>query len=768
MLALFSTLRQKLRTLVRLALTLGFFLAIWPVEAQTLANMAVRASAVVQKNPAKITLTWTADANATEYKIFRKLKDDNTSAFASLSTITTSAATVSSYLDNTVLAGVAYEYKIRKTTANPDATGEGYVLAGIEVPAIEYRGKLVLLVRNTHAAALAPELSRLQQDLVGDGWQVIRHDVGNNQTPPQVRALIQADYQAAPTQVRAVLLLGNLPVPYSGDFTADGHPEHKGAWPADGYYGDMDGNWTDVSVNNPSAERPANRNVPGDGKFDQSTLPSDLELEVGRVDLSNLPAFAASEVELLRRYLNKDHQYRHKVFSAAERGLIDNNFGTAGGGFANNGWRNFSALLGAAQTSDADYFSTLRTQDHLWAYGCGGGSYTGVGGVGSTSDFASGPVKSVFNMFFGSYFGDWDNQDNFLRACIAAAGYTLTDCSAGVGNYHFHHMALGETIGYGGRLSQNNNGGYAANFVRSVHMGLMGDPTLRLHSVRPATNLTIAASTTSPTITWTASPDAGLGYYVYRAASMSAQFTRLTAQPLTATSFNDPAPLAGNNVYMVRAVRLQSSASGSYVNLSQGAFGSFTNPGSPLSVVLTRFEAQREGADVLLTWATASEKNPRGFRVEVSTEGRYFRTLGFVAAQAGGQRPRTYTFRDAEPAKTGTRYYQLRQEDADGTSQYYGPQAVFFSPATGPLAAYPTHFGPSQPLTVELTLGAATTVRLHLLDVVGRSYWQASYPAHAGLNRWVVSPSKGPAGTYWLIVDSAAGTSVQHQRVVRE
>jgi hypothetical protein len=154
--------------------------------------------------------------------------------------------------------------------------------------------------------------------------------------------------------------------------------------------------------------------------------------------------------------------------------------------------------------------------------------------------------------------------------------------------------------------------------------------------------------------------------------------------------------------------------------------------------------------------------------VEVSTEGRYFRTLGFVAAQAGGQRPRTYTFRDAEPAKTGTRYYQLRQEDADGTSQYYGPQAVFFSPATGPLAAYPTHFGPGQPLTVELTLGAATTVRLHLLDVVGRSYWQASYPAHAGLNRWVVSPSKGPAGTYWLIVDSAAGTSVQHQRVVRE
>jgi len=678
MLALLSVLRHLIQILFRPALAVSLFLASWPAMAQTLANTAVRASAVVQKSPAQITLTWPADADATEYKIFRKLQADNTAAFASLSTITASAATVGSYSDNTVLAGVAYEYKIQKTTATPNATGEGYVLAGIEVPALEYRGKLVLLVRDTHAAALAAELSRLQQDLVGDGWQVIRHDIAANQTPPQVRALIRADYQAAPTQVKAALLLGNVPVPYSGDISPDGHNDHKGAWPADGYYGDMNGNWTDVSVNNTSAKRPANHNVPGDGKFDQSALPSDLELQVGRVDLSDLPAFAASEVELLRRYLNKDHQYRHQGFTVAERGLIDDVFGTFSGGFANNGWRNFSALLGAAQTSAADYFSTLRTEDYLWAFGGGGGTYTSAEGVGSTKDFASGPVKSVFNMHFGSYFGDWDNQNNFLRASIAAEGYTLTNCWAGRPNWHFHHMALGETIGYGARLSQNNYAsGYTANVgSRGVHMGLMGDPTLRLHPMRPAANPTIAANAGTPTITWTASPDAGLGYYVYRAASLAAPFTRLSPQPLAATSFTDPAPLAGTNVYMVRAVRLQNSASGSYVNLSQGVFGSFTNAGNPLST---------------------------------------------------------------------------------------SPNS-----AAAPLAVYPTRFGPGQPLTVELTLRAATTVQLHLRDAVGRTCWQASYPAHAGLNRWVVSPTAGSSGIYLLVVRPAAGTSAQRQRLVRE
>ena len=54
-----------------------------------------------------------------------------------------------------------------------------------------------------------------------------------------------------------------------------------------------------------------NHNVPGDGKFDQSLF-VDLELEVGRVDMSNLPSFTSNEIELTRRYLNKNHQFRHK------------------------------------------------------------------------------------------------------------------------------------------------------------------------------------------------------------------------------------------------------------------------------------------------------------------------------------------------------------------------------------------------------------------------------------------------------------------------
>src|SRR5437762_840004 len=136
-------------------------------------------------------------------------------------------------------------------------------------------------------APLATELTRLQQDLTGDGWTVIRKDVSRTATVASVKSLIKAEYDADRANVKAVFLFGHVPVPRSGDINPDGHDNHKGAWAADTYYADMDGAWTDSTVNDTSAERADNYNTPGDGRFDQSEIPSDLELAVGRVDLSN-------------------------------------------------------------------------------------------------------------------------------------------------------------------------------------------------------------------------------------------------------------------------------------------------------------------------------------------------------------------------------------------------------------------------------------------------------------------------------------------------
>ena len=475
--------------------------------------------------------------------------------------------------------------------------GVGYIYAGIQAPLVEYRGKVVLVVDNTFTSSLALELARLQQDLVGDGWTVLRHDVPRMAVDPantssniwtarsnelaSVKALIKADYSADTNDVKALLLVGHVPVPYSGKIAPDGHGEHLGAWPADMYYGDMSGLWTDSTWNTTTASDTRNWNVRGDGKFDQPVLPGTMTLEVGRVDFANLPAFPQSETNLLRQYLNKDHGFRQKLITAQARGWIDDHFGVSGAGapVAVNGWRNFAAFFGASNSfAGSDWLGTLATNSYLWGYGCGNGTYTSCDGVGSTTDFVNNDPRVVFTMFFGSYFGDWDSQNNFLRAALATTNYTLTSAWVGRPYWQFHHMALGETIGFSTRLSQNNDGLlYDVNSDgRSVHIALMGDPTLRMHIVAPPSGLLVTANASGGLdLSWTASPDTVLGYHVYRAPTAAGPFTRLNTDLITGTSYTDP--VVTTNVYMVRAVKLEVSGSGSYYNASQGIFGQWSN-----------------------------------------------------------------------------------------------------------------------------------------------------------------------------------------------
>src|SRR5262249_32855002 len=145
--------------------------------------------------------------------------------------------------------------------------------------------------------------------------------------PPEVRQAIQdAQKNGAPKGLRSVLLFGAVPRVFSGWLNPDGHPEHRGAWPAGGYYADLAGGWTDdQGLGTPGVS--ANANVKGDGVFDQVFFPSALDLAVGRVDARYLPAFGMSDVDLLRRYLDNEHAYRTGAVKFGAKGLVTDAFG---------------------------------------------------------------------------------------------------------------------------------------------------------------------------------------------------------------------------------------------------------------------------------------------------------------------------------------------------------------------------------------------------------------------------------------------------------
>ncbi|MBL6964199.1 MAG: T9SS type A sorting domain-containing protein [Bacteroidetes bacterium] len=544
-------------------------------------NQTIKVSCSVQSSPPKIIFNWPADANASYYIISKK--DINASSWGPAYANIPDTSTY--FIDEQVEIGTSYEYKFYKNTGIGNIPGYSYMFVGIEVAAVEKKGSVLLLVDSNYVDDLNMEISRLKMDLIGDGWRVISRVISRGTSVSAIRDSIIADKNHDPT-LSTVFLLGHIPVPYSGNFNPDAHSNHVGAWPADLYYGEIDGNWTDVSINNTSASRSANHNVAGDGKFDQTIIPSLIDLEVGRVDLYNLPAFTASDLELTRQYLNKDHDFRHKILTAEARGLVDDNFKSFDEAFAQTAWRYFSGMFGASHVTALDFMSTLSTDSYLWAYGCGGGSYTSCGGIGNTADFAGATNKAIFTSLFGSYFGDWDSENNFLRAPLATPSSPLVCFWSGRPHWHLHHMDLGKHIGYSAKLTQNNNNLYTAGYAaRGVHVALMGDPTLGMHIVEPPSSLQAdSVGNVTVQLNWTASTDPEIiGYEVFRSTALNGSFEKINKNPVMGNSYLDDASEDGKNVYMLRALKLQTSGSGSFYNLSQGIFDS-ASTAWPLSV----------------------------------------------------------------------------------------------------------------------------------------------------------------------------------------
>jgi hypothetical protein len=595
------------------SLALVLFLCSATRAVENTSGYSVQVSVQIQKAPPQIELTWPPDgfSKPTAYTVYRKGPQDLT--WGSGKHLDRSAT---GYLDNDVVLGVPYEYQVVRTTEL--YAGYGYVYAGIEVPAIEDRGKLLLVIDNTYASQLAAELARLVLDLRGDGWSVIPIEVSRNDSVLAVKNLIKTQYLADPARVKCVFLFGHVPVPYSGNIVPDGHaPDHQGAWPCDGFYGDMDGVWTDKSVDVEMASDSRNRNVPGDGKFDQSIFPAPLKLMVGRVDLSNMPGRLScggpptfpSELELLRNYLVKDHKFRTHQCDLPRRAVVGDYFGVRDGeAFAASGWRNFSAFFTADNVTslpnEGTWIECLSTNSYLWAYGCGAGTFTSIGGLGTadgyndgvTTDLVKADIKAAFTLLFGSWLGDWDSEDDLQRSVLATPTYGLTCAWSGRPHWFLHHMALGAPIGFSTRLTQNNgrSGLYhnqLNNGAGQIHIALMGDPTLRMHIVPPPTQLTQNRHDETVDLDWRTSDGSVLGYHVYRASFPDGPFTRLTASPLTETHYSDPRPVA-TATYMVRAFKLETSGSGSYFNLSQGAF---VNPVQPrIEPSLAKIESPKQ------------------------------------------------------------------------------------------------------------------------------------------------------------------------------
>lgn len=507
---------------------------------------------------------------------------------------------------NSVTPGIRYEYKV----------GAGSIVAANADRPVEHRGKVILIAAKSVTNTLAIELEMFRTNLVGDGWTVIRRDVpdhsdsnwsSNVPNMAAIKSFIVNVWNTSPSTnlPQAVILIGHIPIPHSGLLNPDGHGER--GLPADGYYGDVDGVFTDTTVHQPCAIatmscgcEPRHDNFIGDGRWDQNRWPPNsggvgaLELAVGRIDCANLPIFTNAtyvsslkgEIDLLRQYLNKNDKYRRKVVSPSQRVLTGTYFAQNDQSISmiRDGIRIGSRLFGLSPDKIINGDGFFPENGSLWAVNGGFGSPRHMQGSNNlfhaTSLDVNGDVTFIapqnepqggFFSIHGSCLMDFQYSDQLMRSLMAvnsAFNYGVMWYPAVAGGgmlLQFERIALGDTVGSCFVQSVNET------TSNNVYLSWMGDPTLRLQILAPAKDLLVSTNQNDVILSWSNSPES-LKYFVYRSTNnLDGPFHRISGV-VEGTRFVDGTAPIATNTYMVRALELRITGSGSFTNLSQGVF----------------------------------------------------------------------------------------------------------------------------------------------------------------------------------------------------
>ncbi|GAB2718296.1 hypothetical protein GCM10011495_38870 [Hymenobacter frigidus] len=202
-------------------------------------------------------------------------------------------------------------------------------------------------------------------------------------------------------------------------------------------------------------------------------------------------------------------------------------------------------------------------------------------------------------------------------------------------------------------------------------------------------------------------------------------------------------------------------------------FATFTlgDSENPLPVRLTAFDAKRVGTDALVTWETASEQNSKGYDVQVSTNGKEFRTLASVASATPNSTGNTqYRFIDTEQNKTGARYYRLRQVDLDGKETFFAPVVVSFTgkATETALVAYPNPLNGNEQLHLTFQSANAGKGQISITDMTGRMVRQQPIDVTTGTSDLTVEKLGDLKMGMYLVRLTLPSGQVQNLKVVKQ
>lgn len=168
-------------------------------------------------------------------------------------------------------------------------------------------------------------------------------------------------------------------------------------------------------------------------------------------------------------------------------------------------------------------------------------------------------------------------------------------------------------------------------------------------------------------------------------------------------------------------------------------------------VELIHFSAIARDKSAILSWATASEQNNKGFEIERSIDGRNWVNIGFIAGKETTSIQQHYQFTDVEPA-SGANYYRLKQVDFNGQFDYTSIVLVQFVKENISASIFPNPV--KEQLTLSISSSQVSTAQVSIFDHTGRRVSSFNIDTEKGANTKIIDTALLPEGIYFLQINN--------------
>jgi hypothetical protein len=183
---------------------------------------------------------------------------------------------------------------------------------------------------------------------------------------------------------------------------------------------------------------------------------------------------------------------------------------------------------------------------------------------------------------------------------------------------------------------------------------------------------------------------------------------------------------------------------------------------SSLPVELVQWTGKKEKEKNVLNWITASESESSHFEIERSNDSQKFETIGQVKAAGQSSQKQFYTFTDANPLSVS--YYRLKQVDLDNKVEYSSVITLKNQKNTFKINnLYPSVA--QDKLTIDLTTPNTKSLKLSIIDVLGRTIWTKQKLDFEGDFIETIDVDKLNSGLYLLHIQNQE--SVLNQQFIK-